>query len=340
MGGGSWSAATYHATTTDKITRGATFAHTAHVHSTGVYEVHPDLDPKKPAGVTAGAFAGQNVRESRDNAEHPNSVPVAVFFDETGSMGMVPRVVQSKLADLFGLLLRKGYVEDPQVMVGAYGDGVVDRVPLQVSQFESDNRIDDALDNVFLEGCGGGNFGESQWLAWYFLAYHTATDAWDKRGKKGYAFFIGDERALNPTEEEVKRFIGDGQPLCGSLDHETIVGDLLEKWDAYVFVINNGAAARQKSVEFYTNLFGAERVLIVQDHEAIAETIALTIGTGEGSIDLDDGVDDLKSLGASDKVIGEVTRALALRKEKGNIVTTDGAPEDLDSSDDDSVARL
>ena len=45
-------------------------------------------------------------RESSDSREHPQSLAIAVLFDVTGSMGHVPRVLQSKLPQLLGLLLR------------------------------------------------------------------------------------------------------------------------------------------------------------------------------------------------------------------------------------------
>ncbi len=340
MGGGSWDATTYQATTRSKIDSGRSFGYTSSTYSAPrhTWSAHEDLDPKKVNGATS-LLSGQNVRESRDNDEHPTSTPVAVFFDETGSMGLVPRTLQTKLTELFGLLLRKGYVEHPQIMMGAYGDARCDSVPLQVSQFESDNRIDDALDNIFLEGNGGGNGGESQALAWYFTAYHTATDAWEKRQKKGYAFFVGDEWTHEPTADEVSKYIGDGEPL-GSLKRADLVKALLEKWEAYVFVIDNLSAKGQQSVKKYTELFGADRVLVVENEEAIAETIALTIGLNEGVIDLDDGVDDLKSVGASDSAIRQATNALAIYKNRSNVVVAEDSPADLDTTDADDLARL
>ncbi len=302
MGNGSWSSATYDSTTARKVSSGTSFAYSSHVASSvprSSWTAHEDLDPKKVAGP-ASPLAGQT--------------------------------------NLFGLLLRKGYVEHPQIMMGAYGDHQTDRVPLQVSQFESDNRIDDALDNLFLEGYGGGNGGESQWLAWYYLAAHTATDAWEKRDKKGYAFFIGDEVSITPDPHAVQKFIGDGEPLVDVSSSESLVKALLEKWDAYVFVINNMTAHGQKSIEFYTKLFGTDRVLVVENEEAIAETIALVVGTNEGVIDIDDGVDDLKSLGVSDDTIRQATKAVSVRKNDNGSITVGAAPADLDGDDD--VARL
>lgn len=113
MGAGAWSASTYQATTSAKINTGRTFSYTNTMRGSSVKKAAPSLDPRKTA--TAGPCAGQVVREARDSDEHPNSVPIAVFFDETGSMGRVPRVVQQKLGGLFSLLVDKKYVTDPQV---------------------------------------------------------------------------------------------------------------------------------------------------------------------------------------------------------------------------------
>src|SRR5215475_14576847 len=78
--------------------------------------VHQKMNPR---GVT--------VRESRDCATHPQSHAVAVLFDVTGSMQGVPRVLQAHLPKLMGLLIRKGYLEHPQILIGAIGDATCTR---------------------------------------------------------------------------------------------------------------------------------------------------------------------------------------------------------------------
>src|SRR5262249_11718198 len=81
-----------------------------HAVRTGAAEqsVHAKMTPR---GVTA--------RESRDSAAHPESHAVAVLFDVTGSMQSVPRVLQAHLPQLMGLLIRKGYLDHPQILTGA-----------------------------------------------------------------------------------------------------------------------------------------------------------------------------------------------------------------------------
>lgn len=309
MGHGMYSAATYQANTASRIASGTNFAYSQNVRATRDYKAHETLDPKKKAG-SASPFAGEVMRESRDNVDHPNATPISIAFDVTGSMSGNPVIIQRKLKDLFGVLLRKGYVEDPQIMTIAYGDAKSDFVPLQVSEYESDNRIDDCLDNVFLEGNGGGNGGESSMLAGYFVAHHTATDAWDKRKKKGYLFFVGDEISHTITAEQVKEYIGDGEPL-GSLDSKDIAAALQERYNVFFLLIDNMSARGQRSQDFYTKLFGKQNVMVLEDAEGVAETIALCIGVTEGTIDsIDDGEDDLLDNGSDALAIRTATNAV------------------------------
>src|SRR3954451_1822673 len=196
MGSGIWSTDVYDAA--DRYRR-ATGASAFAYSDSGARTVHAALDPK-----------GVGFRESRDSDEHPDSVAIAVLFDVTGSMGSVPPVLQQKLPQLLGLLLRKGYVKDPQILFGAIGDATCDRVPLQAGQFESDNRLDDDLGRFVLEGGGGGQMTESYELAMYFMARHTSIDCYEKRGRRGYLFIIGDEEAYSRVKPaEVREFIGD-----------------------------------------------------------------------------------------------------------------------------------
>lgn len=334
MGSGSWQASTYAATTQAKVRSGSNFAYTKSTRSLShdKWKVHEDLDPKRLAGA-GSAFVGQAVRESRDSVDHPNALPIVVGFDETGSMGRVPTITQQKLAGLFGLLLRQGYAEDPQIMVAAYGDAYSDQVPLQISQFESDNRIDDNLDKLFLEGNGGGNGGESMALAWYYLAYHTATDAWDKRKKRGYAFFVADEVSHDVTAQQVKDIVGDGEAL-GSLDVQSLAQAVQEKWDVYILLIDNMSARMQGSEAFYKKLFGEKNVLVVEDPDSVTETIALAIGALEGNIDIDDdAADDLRSTGSNEVAIRSAMTATSHLKGFGTGLSVQGTLDlDLGSS--------
>ena len=132
-----------------------------------------------------------NMREARDNDEHPNSTPIAIGLDVTGSMGYLPtEIIKEHLNEFMKKLYASDTIKDPQLMFAAIGD-VEDEAPLQVTQYESDIRIATQLLELWLEG-RGGDIPEDYTLFWYFLAKHTDTDSMKKRHKKGYAFTIGD----------------------------------------------------------------------------------------------------------------------------------------------------
>ena len=282
-----------------------------------MYKAHPDLDPAWLAG-DASPFAGKPVRESRDSDEHPESLPIAVLFDVTGSMHHIPTVLQTKLPKLYGLLLEKGYVEHPQILYGAIGDATCDRVPLQLGQFESDNRADDNLENFILEGGGGGQSHESYELGAYFMARHTETDAWDKRGKKGYLFFIGDERNYPKVDASMaKHLIGVGPQA--DIPTVEIYRELREKWDVYFLFAAQGSYEPQQIIGEFVEMAGdptwrmllGQNALVLEDAEAVCETIALTIGLSEGTIDLEEGIEHLKEIGTTSETTTAVGKALA-----------------------------
>ncbi|HEY1135456.1 MAG TPA: hypothetical protein VGE77_12855 [Nocardioides sp.] len=300
MGNGAWSDRDYRAAATFRKRSGAAdFGYSDDVRRkpTSQWRAHPSLDPRDVG-----------VRESRDSAEHPNSTPIAVFFDVTGSMGSVPRQMQGELAKLHGLLQRKGYAEDPQIMFGAIGDADTDYVPLQVGQFESDNRMDEQLRSIFLEGNGGGQMSESYELAAYFMARHTATDAWEKRGKKGYLFVIGDETGKPKIRARQLRDIL-GVDAVEDVQSEALWREVEERWEVFFILPRQTAHYDNPTVNAYWSDLLGERLLRLDDPTAVCDLIALTVGLLEDAIDLDEGLADLQDVGSTSG--GSVGRALA-----------------------------
>lgn len=302
MGSGTWNASTYAASTGTKISSGSSFGHDKFTRETGKLEPHESLDPFK--------VAKNGIIESRDSDDHPNSVPIVIGLDQTGSMARVPRVVQQKLGGIFDLLMLRGYIEDPQIAVGAYGDCYCDpiRSTVQFSNFESDNRIDDAIDNLILPGYGGRNGGETM-SGLFYMMDKVRSDAWEKRGKKGYAFFVADEISLDLLPEHVRDFVGDAQPQS-PLEFKALAEKIMEKWEVFILLIDNASAHMQGSEAFYTKIFGKRNVLVLEEAEAVAETIALAIGVCEGTVDIDEASDDLKSTGANELAIRNSVNAV------------------------------
>lgn len=194
---------------------------------------HPLMDPK-----------GVRLRESRDSADHPQSLGVVFALDVTGSMGEIPKLLATEQLPVFMKILLDCQVRDPQVLFMAIGDAVSDNAPLQVGQYESTAELmDQWLTWSFLEGGGGGSGQESYEMGLYFLAMHTEMDCMVKRNKRGYLFMTGDEEPY-PTlsKHVVETFIGDG--LDDDLSCEEIVAKVQETFVPF-FIIPDRARAKR-----------------------------------------------------------------------------------------------
>jgi hypothetical protein len=262
-------------------------------------KTHEKMDPR-----------GVALRESRDSAAHPDSKAIAVLFDVTGSMGGIPIVLQKKLSELMGLLIRKGYVEHPQILFGGVGDATCDRAPLQVGQFESGIEMDDDLGRMYLEGGGGGQKTESYELAAYFIARHTAIDCFEKRGEKGYLYLIGDEQySPQVKRREVAQIIGD--KLQADIPTREIFAELQRRYEVFLLIPSQASHGGDPVIRRAWQELLGQNVIELDDPAAVCETIALSIGLCEGKVGLDDGAADLRDMGVSDPVVGSVSRALA-----------------------------
>jgi hypothetical protein len=298
MGSGLWSAGSFHERVRAKKARGEdTFDYSVKAKQSGVLQVHQTLDPR-----------GMPARESRDSAEHPLSNSILIGLDVTGSMDAVVRAIHANLPSLLELLLGQKYVSDPQILFAAVGDAVSDRVPVQVGQFESDNRMDQHLENMIIEGGGGGSMRESYELLLYLAARKTSIDCFEKRGRKGYLFIIGDEMAYtNVSALQVKTIFQ--ETLQADVTLEEIYAQAAEKYHIY-FIVPGGAShgGDAKITEFWQRIVGPERVIKLDDPADTSKCIALTIGVNEGVVHPQQVA---KTMESSGEPVGVIARILA-----------------------------
>lgn len=214
------------ALSTDAITRQTLFRRTS---------LSPELNPYN------------KVRECRDSAEHPNTLPVILSLDVTGSMGNSAKEIASKLNIIMETIFEN--TKDVEFMVQAIGDEDYDAVPFQMSQFESDIRIAKQLDQVYFEGGGGVNLWESYSYAWYAAWKHCDLDVW-KRGGKGIIITIGDE-PLNPYIKSiyVEQVFGDKLQEA-ELATRDIYNAIKDKYDVYHICVSNYIIDEYKDEEF------------------------------------------------------------------------------------------
>ncbi|PBJ11000.1 hypothetical protein [Flavobacterium sp. ACN6] len=220
---------------------------------------HESMNPK-----------GVIFREARDSDVHPNTVPIILGLDVTGSMGHIPHeLIKEGLPKLMGGIIQGG-VPDPALLFLGIGDHECDRYPLQVGQFESgDEELDMWLTRTYIEGGGGGNAGESYLLAWYFAAFHTKTDAFEKRGQKGLLFTVGDEPGLKILPASaIKEIMGQGQQ---TYTHLELLAEAQKKYDVYHISVLHSGQAINADVE-WKELLG-QNCLSIEDHREIPNVI-------------------------------------------------------------------
>lgn len=233
MGSGSWDRDSFVSYTTS-TKRGATFDAMGAVTTS-----FSNQDMFKAKQLDSALNPKDVIRECKDSEEHPNTVPVILALDVTGSLGEAAVQIAKKLNIIMTDLYDK--VTDVEFMIMGIGDFYCDSVPLQVSQFESDIRIAEQLDKIYFEFGGGGNYWESYTAAWYFGSRHCKLDCW-KRGKKGIIITIGDER-LNPYIPKIGRSASiksvTGDNVQGDIQTEDLYSEASEKYDIYHLHVNH-----------------------------------------------------------------------------------------------------
>ena len=273
MGAGSWSSSSWDAYSTS---RGVSHVTAATVGS--VYKSNTLKDDLNPLKFT--------LRESRDNDDHPNSTPILVGLDVTGSMSPVLAEVIKGLNTLVTETYNRKPVTDPQVAFMGIGDFFYDHSPIQISQFESDIKIAEALENIYYEQRGGGNDSEGYVGAWYYAANHIVTDNFEKRGKKGILFTIGDECPTPKlTKEQIKKFIGDDIEV-DSYSPEELLDEVSKKWEVYHLIIEQGNfirnhGNRDRVIKEWTELLG-QNAIPVDDYTKISEIIVSILQASAG----------------------------------------------------------
>ncbi|CEJ67839.1 hypothetical protein BN1195_00119 [Chryseobacterium oranimense G311] len=164
----------------------------------------------------------------------------------------------------------QGGVPDPALLFLGIGDHECDSYPLQVGQFESgDEELDMWLTRTYIESGGGGNAGESYLLAWYFAAFHTRTDAFEKRKQKGILFTVGDEPCLKTLPASaIREIMGAGQH---TYTHHELLEEVRKRYEVYhISVLHSEQAMRADRV--WKELLG-QNCLSIADHREIPDVI-------------------------------------------------------------------
>lgn len=228
------------------------------------------------------------LRESRDSDQNPKSVPIILGLDVTGSMGFVAEeIAKNSLPLLMNSIYEDSPVTDPHVMFMGIGDINCDSAPLQVSQFEAEAvPLIEQLRTLYLEGGGGGNDYESYDLPWYFANYRTSTDAFEKRGERGFIFTIGDELPPQRAADKhnLDRVFGSNSHIDS---HSTadILSKVSERYRVFHIIAEQGSYCRKsraKVIGQWKELLGPNAILM-RDHSKLPEIITAILKIANGA---------------------------------------------------------
>ncbi len=251
--------------------------------------IHADLDPK-----------GFSFRESTDGVDNPESTPIIIALDVTGSMAPVlDKVAREGLKTVCEEVYNRKPVTDPHICVLGIGDVESDRAPLQATQFEADIRIFEQLEKLYLECGGGGNSYESYILAWYFAKFKTKTDSFSKRGKKGFLFTIGDEK-VTPVlrKSDIERFVGDSQ--AKDFTSAELYDLVYPEWEVFHIILKQGSYASRDfdNVKKSWDSVIGQRTIPLDDYTALGETIVslMEVSSGRSVRDVSESWDGSKGV--------------------------------------------
>ncbi len=259
----------------------------ASAHTTG--KTYDDMTTAKSARDVKKDYlpSAITVRESRDSDANPESTPIIVALDETGSMRDVLASAIDGLGKFFIELYKRRPVSDPHVLGMMFDDVAAGYEPaLQATQFEANIKIADQFRALYAVNGGGGNNSESYHLPLYFAATKTSCDAFTKRGRKGYLFTIGDEEVPDPlTPAQIRKVFGADEPVQSPLSYEDLLRMCEPNWHVFHIMVEEGDHFRYgrgaQTRESWAKVLG-ERAIPLAKIGDLTSVILATIEVIEG----------------------------------------------------------
>ena len=233
--------------------------------STG--KLDPNVDIVGKTRVSRNSMVRQGTKYVLKNGI---ALPIMSGFDGTGSMGENVEKAYYAIPKIEGMLkpLRTSY--NTQVASAVWQD-VQDHHPVvQMSQFESDERIAEQI-RLLVPDKDGGDAIEDYDLGLAYLWLATQTDLYDFYGLKGYVFIVADMYGRGRvTKRGIKQYLGHDMQE-DEVTTRKICQALLEKWHVYYFQVGGGGSETKR---WWAEKLGAGRVIDVPDSDYLAQVQA------------------------------------------------------------------
>jgi len=244
-------------------------------------------------------------------------MPIETRVDTTGSMGDNVDIAFRVLPNMFEHCAKvlPGY--DLQVATGIFGDQY-DRFILCRPQFEMEaEKIVPQLTLMVPERQGGDATEDPQY-GLFGAAYLTDRHI-NKLGLKGYDFTASDEQGRTMIDgRQLRRVFGDevlerAKENGFSISNKDMpttkeVGQDLLKC-AHAFFLQVGGIA--ETTRFWANVFGNDRVVMLPSTEVMPQVQAVIIGLTEGTLQLADVEEFLRSANVAKEQAQRIVRSVA-----------------------------
>ncbi|MBI4120724.1 MAG: hypothetical protein HY457_00505 [Parcubacteria group bacterium] len=185
--------------------------------------------------------------------------PLVYFFDVTGSMGKLPKIIYDKWPGIVGQIVARRYLLDPQMSLAAVGDTTSDDAPLQMADFSVLRNLDRFFKKIYFEGKGGAQHLESYEVAAYFYAYLCDFP----NAETPICLFTGDEgfREELYADDLCKHFGGQHKDTTAN----NVFRDLLKKFKGNVLLIHRYYPDGKDSeiVRQWRRVLGEDRVILM-----------------------------------------------------------------------------
>lgn len=243
----------------------------------------------KHVGRSYDAAVSKNVGKTDlivESLKTNSQSPLVIACDVTGSMGDWPATIFSKLPylDLEG----KTYLgEDMEISFAAVGDMFSDKYPLQVRPFCSGTDMKTKLEELVIEGGGGGSTQESYDLA----ALYYAKNCEMPNAVKPIFIFIGDEGLYDFVAED------GASTYCKVVlegvrtSMEQVFADLQQKFSVYLIRKPYGSSGNSfnstddRITKQWAKLIGDDHICALPDAARVVDVIFGILAKETGKID-------------------------------------------------------
>ena len=126
---------------------------------------------------------------------------------------------------------------------------------------------------------------ESYLQAWLIAGRHTSIDCFEKRNQKGFLITIGDELSWDSLDvDALKEIMGYAQ--AEKVTDTQLLEEAQRLYNVYHIHVNEASYRDDPTVLGYWRKTLGERLIVLDDYNAICETIATLIAVQHG-VDID-----------------------------------------------------